>query len=350
MSMDLSPAFSERNVAVFSASDEAFALYCGVMLHSVISHASPEWNYDLIVLEDGVSQDNQQRIIRLGEGKPNVSIRFFNMSSLLRGRHFPLAEGYTVATWFRIFAPFIFQRYEKIVYLDADVVVLDDVAKLYHESIGDCWLAGCTDVGVCGDVECTDSHEYYRDYLGVNDLRDYVNGGVLVFHIALMNQHGVGEQCLQEALLRNFRHQDQDTLNYVCRGHICMLDSVWNAFPARGFERYLSPELHRFWTEKKASPKIVHFIGMKPWVDPLSDMAFYWWEQAHATPFYEEVAHRNLLALMRNMVNYARNYRRYWGYRLLSHLTFGALHERFKARKRLLRRMLKRTRSLLDEA
>ena len=43
------------------------------MLHSLIRHTSQEWNYDLVVLEEGLSPADKQQIASLAEGRAQLA-------------------------------------------------------------------------------------------------------------------------------------------------------------------------------------------------------------------------------------------------------------------------------------
>ena len=345
--MVLAPAFKEKNVAVFCSTDDRFALYAGVLMGSIIEHASPEWNYDLIILEDGVSELKKEKIRRLAEGRPNVSIRLCCVAELMEGKKFPVEAGYSIAIWYRLFAATIFRHYEKIVYLDCDVAVLDDIAKLYHADMGDNWLAGCTDVGIVGMAQRPKLRQYYRDVIGYDDVTEYVNSGVLIFNISQFHQHKVEEACVEAALGNRFRHQDQDTLNYVCRGHIFLLDLGWNVLPPRVSRNNLPPEILKLWQEKAKRPSLVHFVGEKPWANPTTEYASLWWELARRSPLYEEVFHTNLVSLIRDVAMLSRNKWRYFWLNMLSKVTIGWLHQDIRAKKRNVKTRIERAKKIL---
>ena len=53
-----------------------------------------------------------------------------------------------------LFAPSLFPEYDKMLWLDSDIFVCDDVAKLYATSMGDNWIAACHwDYGIINILE-----------------------------------------------------------------------------------------------------------------------------------------------------------------------------------------------------
>ena len=342
----IQPAFHERNVPIFCSSSNQYSLYSWCMLHSLISHSSPEWNYDLFVLEENISQDRKDQLLGLAEGRSNVSVRIINVARQLAGKELHLEGGIARATWYRILAPSIFSAYDKIIYLDLDIVVCDDIAKLWQEELGENWLAGCSDWALYG-TSGRDA-DYYLHDIGVAELTQYVNGGVLIYNLHQMRQHGIEQKCLEVGVQKKFRLLDQDALNHTCRGHVKLLDGKWNIFPARGYETSLPPGIYERWMQTKKNAAILHYIGEKPWDNPRSDQAQLWWAHARCSPSYEVMLQNCTLNYAQDMADYARNRRLFFIYKLLSHLTFGALHLKLNDRKNALRYKINRVRRLSE--
>ena len=54
----------------------------------------------------------------------------------------------SIETYYRLFIPLILPQYEKVLYLDSDMIILADVADLYNENISG------FPVGAALDVPC----------------------------------------------------------------------------------------------------------------------------------------------------------------------------------------------------
>lgn len=347
----LSPAFSRNNVAVFCSTDSGYVPYCYVMLRSLIEHSNSESNYDLIILEERLTPEEKETLSALAKSRANISVRFINVSSYMQGRDFNVNGTLTLATWYRIFAPSIFRRYEKIVYLDVDIIVLSDIARLYNVDLGENWVGGYTDLIQVAEIarkgDNSASGSYYRDTVGVKEIHNYVNAGVLVFNIQQMLRHDVEQKCIDAALKHRFGHHDQDTINHVCHGHVHFLNHKWNVFPARGFEKHLPDADYRLWRAAVESPDLVHYVLDKPWQAPMSDMASYWWKHAALTPYYEALREKHLSAFIGDVAHYSKLKRKYWYYKLRAHLTFGKKHTIYNDEKRDLRRKLNAVRDFI---
>ena len=359
---DIAPAFEKNNVAVFCSADDNFAAYCCVTLKSIIENGSAENNYDLIVLEEKLSKPNKDKILSLQSGRNNVSIRFYNVSHLLNGKSFHLSPRLSMTTYYRFFAASIFKDYDKIIYLDADTIVLTDIAQLYKQDIKDNLLMGANDIGLVANMTAGNpSRKYFEDTVGVKNPADnYFQAGVLVFNVKEFIKQNTEEELLKVASENKFDFHDQDTLNKVCFQKVSFMDSSWNVpsdaggkkgilpiIPAKYYEKYL---------EDRKKPKIIHYSGYeKPWEFPDSDMASFWWRYARMTPFYEDILFLNMQKkipspeMLGDIFHYTKNKFKYWRYKILSQITFGKRRQKYKQKRDDLKKRLRDVRWFLNK-
>jgi len=195
-----------------------------------------------------------------------------------------LAEGYFPrSVWLRILLPEVLAVSDRVVYLDADVIVTDSLMPLWRSPLG-------TDLlGAVSNPLYPYMPPYPRDQLGIDDPADYFNSGVLLMNLDQMRRERTGEA------LRNYAienpgnwYPDQDALNAVCRGRWRRLHPRWNV-QSTIYE--LPPSALPFSDEEvceaRHHPAVVHFIGpFKPWQylcrHPLQRL---YTEHAAATPW-----------------------------------------------------------------
>jgi len=80
----LEPAYQENSVVICFASDENYAPMLSVAINSIIKSSSYNVNYDIIILEEELSDKIKNAIVGQAEGKSNISIRFYNMRNLMK--------------------------------------------------------------------------------------------------------------------------------------------------------------------------------------------------------------------------------------------------------------------------
>ena len=71
---------------------------------------------------------------------------------------------YTKTTYFRLFIPDLYPQYDKVLYLDSDIVVLGDIAELYNTNIKGNLVAAVPDDSVQTIPEFA---EYVEKVVGV---------------------------------------------------------------------------------------------------------------------------------------------------------------------------------------
>lgn len=297
----LTPAFSDSAVPVFMATNGYYAKFTAAALHSLAEHTSPARNYDIIVLHNGLSDDDQTRLRYIVRDKKNISLRFFNPQPLFESYALYESATITIETYYRLIIPEYFPCYDKVLYLDSDLVVLDDVAKLYDTDIGENYIAGAVDICHAGVVNGFDEdlRKYYETFR-LKNIYKLINAGVLIMNSALLRRDFTAKYLLDFAKQGSFRFQDQDLLNILCEDRICFLDSSWNFFgdpdqSYRGYVRKFAPQpLLADYMKAQNDIRILHYAGNeKPWLYPHFEYAFYFWEYVRNTPYYTDFFNLN---------------------------------------------------------
>lgn len=361
----LKPAFESNNIACFLSCDNNYAMYAGVLIESIIQHAAPKNNYDLIILEETLSPENKQKLVALKNGLENISIRFYNISSYMRGHNFHVSAHFTIATYYRLFAPSIFSNYEKIIYLDVDTILLDDIAQLYNTNLEANLLAAAQDYGVIAKIKVGkwEPLSYFQQTLGIkNPFSEYFQAGVLIFNIRRMNELKIEQQCIDVASKNKYAYVDQDVLNRVCYGKIKTLDSAWNVNSNSGTKKDLmkvipAPLYNKYRHDRKA-PHLIHYASFtKPWNYPSMDFASVWWQYARQTPFYEELLMRTTnfhvrqsIKKIEGKVAYMQRKSIFWDYyrcKILSKITWGNKRKHYKQKRDKLHEQVRKIRTFL---
>jgi lipopolysaccharide biosynthesis glycosyltransferase len=288
---------NKNNVPVVYSSDDNYAKYLCVSIASLIGNASKQNNYDIIVLDGGISDLNKEYISNMSQ--KNVSIRFLDIKPFIcdiRKKLF-VSGHVSEATYYRLFICDILKDYQKIIYLDCDITFNDDVANLYNEKMKkDDLVAAVPDIGLIASREIQDI-EYFYNMIGVDKIEHYFNAGVLIMNLDAMRKFDFSNK-VSEFLnrVKTPRFHDQDTLNAICLNHVTFLPfkyNYWGNFKYEnpGYREYFKqPWLDKFETTSK-KPSLIHY---KPWVMPKIEKADVFWKYARQTPFYEQILYTNI--------------------------------------------------------
>ena len=128
---------------------------------------------------------------------------------------------------------------DKILYLDLDIMITEDISEIWEIDIDNYAIAGVIDSGV---------NTQFVPYIW--DKANYINVGAILMNLKYLRESGLDKEI--DKLLRSYflRFPDQDAINMACYGHIKNIDYKWNSSDATTISEH---------------PKINHVIRTKPW-------------------------------------------------------------------------------------
>lgn len=294
----LRPAFGQNNIAIAFASNDVFVPYMATMIHSILSNMDRENHYDLVVLHSDISLKSQKKLLEMTSPLSNVSLRFADVSALIEGYDFFVGnkDNFTKESYYRLLLPELMEGYEKVLYLDGDMVALRDVAELYQTPLGDHLLASTRDL--CGMIDyynpLTDLRNYRDKVLALKVPDDYFIAGMLLLNIPEFRKAHTTKELLDFATSRDWRQHDQDVLNVLCQGRVKLVDAAWDVMVPE-FNEYLPKPLRDELNASLDHPRIIHYGGdMKPWLCMDAPLAQHFWRNAAQTPFIQEIIQRRI--------------------------------------------------------
>ena len=231
---------------------------------------------------------------------PNVSLRFFDAARLLVNHELKANAHISVETYYRFLIQDVLPDYDKVLYLDCDLIVNADVAELYRENIEGYMLAAVRDADFLGQINGAneDTKQYIQTKFRMKEPYGYFQAGVILFNEKEMRKAYSLEQWLNFASVP-YKYNDQDVLNLYCEGRVKYLDMAWNLITDCDHTRVSHVIVHapdsvqREYRAARNAPKIIHYAGfMKPWHNPTEDFAQYFWDALRRTPYYEQMLFR----------------------------------------------------------
>ena len=267
-----------REIPMFFTIDDAYAPFLGVALNSAVKNSSADRKYKAIVLHDNLSDANIKKLksletenfqIELTPMKANFEVLDDRMSNRLRCDYF------TLTIYFRLFIPAMFPEYDKGIYIDSDVVLTDDIAKLFDTDIGDNFIGACNDLSI---ADIPPLVAYTENAVGVKG-KEYINSGVLLMNLKKMRECDFEGHFLN--LLNTYHFDsiapDQDYINAMCNGKIYYLDEVWDAMPNEA-----KPPIK--------DTKIIHYnLFSKPWCYDNIQYEEFFWKYAEDSGYLDEI-------------------------------------------------------------
>ena len=288
-------SFENSNaIPLVFASNDAFAPVCAVAIKSVLMSSDPNRNYDIIILHKDIVIQTQYWIRKCLEEFNNAHITFYNTTSIIERYDLRPSNHITIETYYRFLIPDILPDYDKVLYLDCDLICRDDISKLYDTDLGDKWIGATLDPDMQGQLSLNkNTRKYVVDVLNLKNPYEYFQAGVLLLNTKELRKQYRTEQWLKFAS-QPYRYGDQDILNKYCQGHVLNLELKWNLLiDCENFRVPVlieaSPNALRLEYHKaRKNPSIIHYAGFqKPWNTPNCDLYPYFWEIARTTLFYE---------------------------------------------------------------
>lgn len=300
--IDLEPKARGRHIVpVVFASDDNYVPMLATTVYSMLTNANPEPFYDVVVLERNMSGQRKATLEHMVSAFGNARLRFVNVQRMIEGYDLSTNnEHISLETYYRFLVQKILGAYDKVLYLDSDLVVEGDVYQLFSCELGTNLLAAAHDIDYLGNLNMNDGARlhYTTEVLGLAHPYDYFQAGVLVLNTAELRQLHSVEEWMHIVSNANYIYDDQDILNKECEGRVTYLPFEWNVMhdcagrvgnvfafaPNYMFDAYMA---------SRANPQIVHYAGFeKPWVNLRADFATTYWHYARQTPFYEEFVGR----------------------------------------------------------
>ena len=221
-----------------------YVKYTGCAIASILANAKDEDSYKFFIVNDFISEENKNKLYALNSIK-EFEIEYIqaNSDDFKNINYHGLLN---IAALFRFYL-FSLESVDKILYLDSDITVTQDIAPLFSSNIENYYL------GAVKDIFAEELAISYR----LSPTATYINSGVMLLNLKKLRTINIIEelQNLPE-FFKETHWGDQDAINYIFQDKILPLDSRWNAardtfYPEFGI---------------KAKPAIIHYItDEKPW-------------------------------------------------------------------------------------
>jgi lipopolysaccharide biosynthesis glycosyltransferase len=253
----------ERSVCLVSAADNRYVKPLAVLLKSAELNLAQDWALKVYVLDGGISWFNR-RCIMLGLDSGRVSVIWISMRRARALSGLPVFGHISVATYFRVLVADLLPKVEKkVIYIDADAVVLGDLSELWQMDMkGKAMMAvqdGNSSVSSGGGIP-----EYAL--LGIPANTEMFNAGVFVSDLDKWREANVARQVLAY-LKRNHdkvKYWDQDGLNAILSQDAIIIPKRWNYRVDCHEAPQLSCETVVQMIRKNAA--VVHYASAtKPW-------------------------------------------------------------------------------------
>ncbi|MDY4921281.1 MAG: glycosyltransferase family 8 protein [Phascolarctobacterium sp.] len=254
----------ENEINIVLAADNNYAQHVAVVAASILMNTQSK--VCLHVLSDGIAADKvasiESTVERLG-GKVCV----YDLSSYKCFDGLFTSGHISKAAYFRLdIANVLPEDVEKVIYIDVDLVVLQDVAELWNIDLQGMPLAAVPDYGIMASKRLM---KQKHEVLGLPLESLYFNSGVVIMDLKEWRKQAYAKAVIALAASGKLPHHDQDALNKVFMDKWTALPLKWNVIPPvfNLFRKILcNGKLRKNAIAARRDMAIMHFAGRyKPW-------------------------------------------------------------------------------------
>lgn len=250
-------------INIVLASDDNYAQHIAVVIASIMTKTKDAVNF--FVISDNISNDKVEKLKKTA-AIFSADIEFIN-PSVENFANVYLSGHVSRAAYFRLaLAEFLPKNVEKAIYLDVDLIVYDNIQKLWKYDLQDLPLGAVSDYGIMASERLC---RQKKEVIGLPIGEKYFNSGVLLINLNEWRRCNYTKQILEIINENRFPHHDQDALNKVFMYKWKELDLRWNIIPPvynLFFKVLINSEFRKTSIKAKRSPGIIHYAGRyKPW-------------------------------------------------------------------------------------
>jgi len=258
-------AGESEHIPVVWITDDGYAVQTGVAITSLLCNKNPETSYAIYVLGRSLSDENTRMLTALSADVVVIPCDTSKIDAYNK-THPYVSE----AALLKFDIPQILPQYNKVLYLDGDILVLGDLAELFATELGDHLAAVVKDLLAMR-----------HDYHARTGVSSYFNSGVLLLNTRKMREENTSDQLTSNKAKDIWRIlMDQDTFNVTFAENVVWLHprynlmygnnriSGWSLNQMASFYGISAEEM----LDTMNHPLIEHFCNRKkPWKTPLAE-------------------------------------------------------------------------------
>lgn len=273
-------------INIVFAVNNVYVKFLSVTLISLIKNTDKYIRCFILENEHELDKTNKEKLEALKKIK-DFAIEYIKIDTQNFSYFKRAAKHISMETNFRLLiASLLPESVEKCIYLDSDLIVIDDIDKLWSQDIR-------------------------NDYIGaVLTPPVGFNAGVLLINVKKWREDSIEQQffAYAEQNMDKLRSVDQELINHVCGSKIKLLSLSFNYNPK--FPDEINDQLE--------DPVIVHWAGtQKPWINRELFGSVEFWNYAKESPFYDEIKDPKIYLLKKNIILSLK----FIGYCLLNFIT-----------------------------
>jgi lipopolysaccharide biosynthesis glycosyltransferase len=281
-----------NNITIVVASDNHYAILIAALLKSIDINHKTEEHIDFHIIDDGISPKFRGKLESIVDPE-RITIKWTKSKDAVpQDVSIPVdSSAFPLTAYMRVFSPYVVGNdVERLIYLDVDTIVNEDISKLWYTPLGDYTIAAAQDSGKTIDCAWGGIPNYKE--LGLTADTMYFNSGVLIINVPKWRAENTSNRVIKA--LSDYREHvrlaDQYGLNVVMANKWLQLDPKWNWFAF----------------QEDNQPYLVHFLDIKPIFKSYQSQEIYkeqFFEYLNMTPWKGFKPVSNNKRMLRKVVN-----------------------------------------------
>ncbi len=276
----------EHTVPIAMAADDNYTYPTIVSITSLMVNSNEKTNYDIYIMTPGeFTQENKNKILNLEEKYNRCRIKLIDMQDKYKNAN---DKGHiTTPAYYRLSLSNLLPNLDKIIWLDGDTLIFDDLTKLFNIDMKNYYYKGFLDNNINGT----------KDFGIEND--HYICSGVMLVNLKDLRKDKVEDKFNEFIELNNekLKQHDQTVINVVCGDKTGVLPAKYGIFNFSDMEsakmyaskliaknRYSKSEIKNAYK----NPIILHCV-VKPWKNLNFNQAELWWDYAEKTGYLDDI-------------------------------------------------------------
>jgi len=207
----------KKEIPIVFITSNDYVIPTGVAIDSLFLNKKPATMYKIyVIVTENVTAENKTKLIRCGKGNAQVNFIECNTSGLNEY----VVPGYYVhpCDLLKFNISGLLPQYEKVLYLDGDILINGDLSELYNTNISDAYLGAVSDLAAV--------KWGYQKRLGI---ASYFNAGVMLLNSARMRQEGFEEKLYRMKKQNpDYICMDQDVFNVAVKNEVVFFPVKYN--------------------------------------------------------------------------------------------------------------------------
>lgn len=251
-------------VNILLSTDDNYVMPTGVLMTSICENTKSEVIFYIMTNSD--FKEESKSSLKRNISKYNQEIVFIPVQSSAT-KDFPFGRPdqpthVSVATYYRLLITKLLpESVDKIIYLDGDMIVMDDIAGYFNEDVDRFAVGAVIDQDM--DINVKDERLEYPKQEG------YFNAGSLLINLKYWREHNAYEQFIKVIHEKAdiIIYHDQDVLNYTFHNQKRWISPRYNVqtsfLVAKKISQYSEDVISAI-----KNPLVIHFCmrGLKPWM------------------------------------------------------------------------------------